>query len=203
MLKFVLLSVALVIAVVAFITYPIIIRKMVPTKFHDFCEAKIKRISLRRNCLAIPDLKIRNLESKPLKIDHVLFGKKYIYIISDFALLGDISGDENNNSWIYLNNVKKATEYLDNLKMLSKQNTKEFAEILGINEDAIVSVILIPNEATIYVKNVNESKNIIVHYSSFNRLIRRLERLKIGELNIEQIKQHYESLVNINGQEHR
>ena len=109
-------------------------------------------------------------------------------------LKGFVSGEVNDNSWVYFNKITKKSVYLENLSYVSDKNIQEFAGILGINADPIVSICLVPNECDFTVKQLEYNKKMVVHYSSLNRKIKELESQNIGTLNEKQIYEQYQSI---------
>ena len=191
---FIALAIILVLFIVAFILFLVMLCKMTPETFKKYAQGKVRRIARRNHLFAIDDLNILNYKREHLRVDHVIFGKKYIYIITDYMLKGFVSGEVNDNSWVYYNKITKKSIYLDNLSYVSDQNIQEFAGILGINADPIVSICLVPNECDFTVKQLEYNKKMVVHYSSLNRKIRELESSNIGSLNEKQIYEQYSAI---------
>ena len=191
---FIALLIVLILFVIGFIVVMTLLRAMTSETYVKLCTGKVKRISKRKKLLTLLDLHLLNHDREKLSVNHVIFGKKYIYLISDFMLKGFVSGEVNDNSWVYFNKIKKKNEYLDNLSYVSDKNIEEFAEILGINADPIVSICLVPNECDFTVKQLEYNKKMVVHYSSLNRKIKELESQDIGTLNEKQIYEQYQSI---------
>ena len=188
---FVILLIVLILFVTLFVTFLVMLRRMDFEIFRNLCSKKVKRISKRRKLSCLTDLNLSNFDSEKLSVNQVIFGKKYIYIISNFLLKGFISGEEKDNSWVYFNNITKQTHYLDNLYALSDKNMQDFAGILQISPDPIVSICLVPNECDFKIGGTKNNKNIIVHYSSLTKAIRRLEKNDIGELDQNEIEEEF------------
>jgi hypothetical protein len=167
---------------------------MTSETYLKYCLNKVSRIAKRKKLLSIPDLNLLNYDREKLNVHHVIFGKKYIYLISDIMLKGFVSGEANDNSWVYFNNITKQTHYLDNLDKVSSKNIRDFAGILGISEDFIASICLVPNECDLTINGLENKNKFIVHYGGLNRIISTLERKPIGSLNEEQIKEQYETI---------
>ena len=194
MLFFILLAV-LILFVAAFAVFFIMLRRMSSEDFRKICSKKVSRIAKRRKLLFLNNVSLTSFESKHLSVNHVIFGKKFIYIVSDFSLKGFVSGDEKDNSWLYFDNVKKSTHYLSNLHAISEQNIRDFAGILQISPDPIVSICLVPNICDFKIKSESLDKKAIVHYSSLSRVIRKFENRNIGELDEEQISEEFALLI--------
>ena len=200
---FILLLIVLVFFVTACISFFVQIRRMNVETFRRLCSKKVISISKRHKFCYLNDVNLTSYESNKLSVNHVIFGKKFIYLISDFLLKGFISGEEKDNSWIYFDNVKKTTHYLSNLHAISDQNIRDFAEILQISPDPIVSICLVPNICDFKVKSDNSDKKLIVHYASLSRIIRKYERRHIGELDIEQVMDEFNTIKAKNNEESR
>lgn len=186
MLFFILLIV-LVIFISAFIAFLVMIRRMDSITFNKLCTSKVSRLAKRKNLLLIPEAHLSNFEREKLAINHVLFGEKFIYLISDFLLKGFVSGEEKDNSWVYFNSITKTNHYLDNLYLISDKNIRDFSQILEISPDLIVSICVVPNECDFKIKGIKDDKKIIAHYSSLRRVIKRFEKKRIDALDKKQI----------------
>ena len=191
---FIILAIILVLFITAFILFLLFLRKMNEEQFMKFCKRKVSRIAKRRKLNSIEDLHLLNYSREKLAVNHVIFGKKFIYLISDYLLKGFVSGNANDNSWVYYNNIKKKNEYLPNLNQISGKNIKEFSEILGISTDFVVSISLIPNECDFKIEALKEDKQFITHYSSLNRKIKQLEKREVGTLNEEQVYEQFRTI---------
>ena len=170
------------------------LRKMTSESFKRLATRKVRNIARRHKLLAIENLNILNYKREHLGIDHVIFGNKYVYIITDYMLKGFVSGEVNDNSWVYFNKLKKKNQYLDNLSYVSDKNIQDFAGILGISSDPIISICLIPNECDISVNGYKDSNKMIVHYAALNKVVSSLERQQIGSFKQEQIYEQYEKI---------
>ena len=191
---FIALAVLLVLFIVAFIAFLIVLRKMDFNTFNKLCEKKVRRFAKRKNLLAVEKLNILNYSRQKLYAHHIIFGKKYVYLITDFLLKGFVKGELNDNSWVYYNKMKKKHEYLDNLSKVSDKNIREFAEILGLSNDPIVAICLITNECDFSIKSLENNKKMVVHYSTLTKKIKELESQDIGSFNEEQIYEQYKSI---------
>ena len=191
---FIALLSVLIVFVIGFIIFLTYLRTMTSETFTKLCFNKVKRISNRKKLLSILDLHLLNHAREKLKVNHVVFGKKYIYLVSDLMLKGFVSGEVNDNSWVYFNNITKKTHYLDNLNKVSDKNIQDFAGILGISADPIISICLIPNECDINVNGYQDTNKMIVRFSSLNRVISTLERQQIGSFKQEQIYEQYKKI---------
>lgn len=200
---FILLAVLLSLFIILFLTITIFVRKMNAKQYNKFCERKIQRIARRYDFLNVTNLNIANFNSERIKVDQIIFGKKYIYLITDLFIKGFVNGEVSDNSWMYFSSIERKHHYLNNLNEILSQNIAEFVNIFGIKNDPIIPICLIPNECEFKIKNLNNDKKLIVNYCKFTRTIRRLEKENIGSLEPKQIYEHYKTIKNKNEQENK
>ena len=191
---FIALVIILVLFIFGFVCFLTYLRKMTNETYIKSCMKKCGRIAKRRKLYSILNLNLVNFEGEKLSVHHVIFGNKFIYLISDFMLKGFVSGEVNDNSWVYFNNITKQTHYLDNLDKVSGKNIEDFAGISGIPLDLITSICIVPNECDLTINGLQNKNRFIVHYNTLNRVIAELERRPIGSLKHEQIYEQYQTI---------
>ena len=193
-MAFIILLITFVVFLSAFVIFTVVNIKMSAETFNKLCSKKVSRIAKRNKYLAIANLNISNYSREKLGINHVVFGSKYIYLVTDYMLKGVVSGEVNDNSWVYYNNIKRTTHYVSNLNMISDKNIQEFAGILGIKEDFIVSISLIPNECDFKINGLVSDRKFVVHYSSLNRCIKKLEQDDVDSLDKNQTYEQFKTI---------
>lgn len=194
MIWFILLAILLVLAIIFFTVFPILTIKMSNEQYAKFCSRKVKRIAKRYSLPEISDLNILSYGGEKIYVNHVIFGKKYIYLITPIKLKGFVVGEENDESWIHYNYSKKHAKYISNLNELANKSISEFASILGVNKDPFKSIMLIPNNCDFKIKGNKNQLTNIVHYFSLKRKIKKLEKSNIDSLDQEQIYEHYKAI---------
>ena len=98
------------------------------------------------------------------------------------------------DSRVYFNNLNRKTHYLSNLNIISNKNTQEFAGILGIKEDLIASICLVPNECDFKIEGLENDHNHVVHFSSLARKIKKYEKQNIDLLDRNQTYEQYKEI---------
>lgn len=198
MFWFILLVILLVLAVVFFIAFPFFTLRMSNEKYNELCSKKIRRIARRNNLLSVEDLNLTNFEEEKLIVDEIIFGKKYVYLISNLKVKGFVIGNSNDKSWIHYNYAKRKARYISNLNSLLEKNIIEFESMTGIDKDLLVSVCLIPNNCDFSIKGDSKLSSHVIHYSSLNRKLMKLEHKKIDSLDEEAIQKIYERVKEAN-----
>lgn len=192
------LIVLLILAVVFFITYPIVRGKIIAKKYSSFCAKKIKTISNKNNFKFLSNLKLSFFNNEELGINHIIFGKKYIYILTEYLFDGDIKGLSDNNSWIYEKRHNKGCEYIDNISNQLSEKRGVFSAKITANPELIIPIAIINNDCEIKLSGVNDNSTFMVHYSALKKLIKKLESRNIANLDEEQVENKYQNIKNEN-----
>lgn len=120
-------------------------------------------------------------ESKMGCVDHILFGNKYIYIITDLYYEGNLSGSYDDKSLIFTNQKGKKA-YTDNPFAKSEQLVQRISALTGLDLSILVGIVLVNDECKLDIFSDSE-QFYIVQKRKFPGLIKQMERKNIGVLN--------------------
>lgn len=186
---FVGLVILLAIVVLLIIFYPKIKRARYKKDHISIYGKRVYKYALHNDLYLINKLALKGNDDQLLKIDHLLFGTKYIYVISDFYLPGNIEAKENDRSFVYTPLEKNAKKvYIDNVFISGAELTKKVASNLGLNPSLFIPVALVDDEADFGDFKPTLKNNYLVHVSNFNKLLDALEARKVAPLNDDQLK---------------
>ena len=200
MVLFILLILLFLLELATFIGSLFYLSRISREKYDSLCEKIVKRFAKRNHLLSLTKLNLYDFEQNHINVDHILFGKKYIYLITDFKLDGFVYGDAYDKSWIYYNRHQKSNKYITNLNDLANQNIKDVAGLLGINSDPFVSVCLISSNCDFKLKNQEQQLNHFTHFFSLKKRIKQLETSPIDSLDKEQIYEEFKTIEEANKQ---
>lgn len=186
---FVGLVILLAIVVLLIIFYPKIKRARYKKDHISIYGKRVYKYALHNDLYLINKLALKGNDDQLLKIDHLLFGTKYIYVISDFYLPGNIEAKENDHSFVYTPLEKNAKKvYIDNVFISGAELTKKVASNLGLNPSLFIPVALVDDDADFGDFKPTLKNNYLVHVSNFNKLLDALEARKVAPLNDDQLK---------------
>lgn len=186
---FISLAVLLVLIVAFIIFYPKIKRNKFRKDFVSIYGKKIYRYALHNDLYLLNELALKGNDDQTLNIDHLLFGTKYIYVISDYYLPGTIEAKENDRSFVYKPHQKNSKPtYINNLLIKGATLTKKVALNLGLNPSLFIPIALVDNEADFLGFKPKAENNFIIHYANLHKLLNALEARNIAPLNDDQLK---------------
>lgn len=186
---FIALAVLLVLVVLFLIFFPKILKARFKKGVVPIYGKKIYRYALHNDLYLINQLELKGNDDQLIKIDHLLFGNKYIYIISDFYLPGTIEAKENDQSFIYTTPGKESKKYyIDNLLIKNADLARKVATNLGLNASLFIPIALVNNDSDFGDFKPVTQNNYIAHLKDINKLFDSLESRNVAPLNDEQLK---------------
>ncbi len=168
--------------------------------YKKFYFKKIYKYVLDTDYLLINNFNYKQGYKNGFSIDHLLFGKKYIYLIFDEYYLGFINGKINDNSWIYypLNNKSKI---IHNKINDIKKEVNNFIELTNLDNNLFKTIILFNNDCILQIDKYNNKElnkdTYLVNLSYIIKLIKNLENSNINDINQEQVIQTCNDLYKI------
>lgn len=177
------------IVVVALVVFFIVIpinRKREKNNFKEYCYKSIYKIAFDEDYYLINNLLFRVDPSKVARIDHILFGNKYIYIIIDVYFDGDLTGKESDKSLILIDDKGKKY-YTDNQYAVSKALVKSLADSTGIDMDLLIGVVVVNNRCKLSIET-NNKQFYLIQKNKLKRLIRAIESRNVGNINGPQLE---------------
>lgn len=166
------------------------------TDYKYFYYKRLYKLAMDKDYYLINNFLFKIDDAHVGRIDHILFGDKYIYIINDIYYDGDIEGKENDQSIILINrNGKK--NYEDNPILNNRKIANKLSLITGINPSLIIGICLINDNCRCSVQNSSKSFYII-QSSNFSKLIKAIESRDIGVINKEQLASAVKAINKLN-----
>ncbi len=171
------------------ILYPIFRKKYMYRNFRYVYHKKIYSIAEKNDYLLLNNVHLRNKEVSIATIDHILFARKYIYVIKDRFYKGAISGNKSDSVWLFFNKQSGRTE-IHNPMSINKTRIEKLISLTGISKDLFISIILVNDDCVIQnPKDLNSKRSYIVSVNQLPKLIKNLEKNKdIKDINQETLE---------------
>lgn len=186
---FIVFSSLFVLSILFFVLYPKIRRSYLSKHVHETYWKSIYKLAIEQDYYLINDLVLKSSDSKNLKIDHLLFTNKFIFVFMDSYYQGAINYKINDNCWLHYfgnkNHPKK--EYIDNLLVKSAKKANKLSQITMLDSSFLISVVLI-NDDCLIDEYESKNKNVyLIKLKSLKRLIKEAEKRDIKDLKQEQL----------------
>ncbi len=181
----IIIAVIVVIMVLLFFFYKPIKRYFYKRKYKDFYGKKIYKIALYEDFYLINNFVFKHDDTKYSRIDHILFGNKFIYLINDYYFDGSLTGTPDNQSLVLIQNDKKV--YVDNPINDSKLLLKRLSSVVDIDAEMLIGISIVNNECAIDMEQKNQ-QIYLIQENYLAKLIKAIESRPIAEINADQLQ---------------
>lgn len=164
------------------IFYPIIKKHYMYRNFRYVYYKKIRAIADKNDFLLLNDIVVKDKEKILCNIDHILFGKKYIYVIKDRYYRGAINGKKEDNNWVFINNKDEKVDISNPMKR-NKTRIEMLSAMTSISQDLFVSIVLVNNDCYISSPDsLRAKRSFVIPYKKLNSLINKLEKRNVKNI---------------------
>ena len=156
----------------------------------------IYRVALDNDFYLINQFVFKIDSTKIASVDHILFGNKYIYILSSKYYQGDLVGKYQDKSLIFISHRGKKC-YTDNPYNQVKYLASKLSSSTGIDASLMIGIILVNDDCKVAVQS--ESKQFyIIQRKRFGALIKAIESRPVEEINQSQLAKAVQSIAKQN-----
>ena len=157
---------------------------------------RVYKVALESDYYLINQFYFKVDSNKLAKVDHVLFGEKYIYVILSKYYEGDLVGKSTDKSLIFISHKGKKC-YTDNPIIQSKSLTSKLSSSTGLDASMLIGIILINDDCKVEVQS--ESKQFyIIQRRKFPALIKAIESRPVEKINEAQLAKAVQAIAKDN-----
>ncbi len=193
-------SVSLLLLVLFFVIFPFARYHYIKKHFIEECGRRIYHLANRYDYYLINRLLLKTMDGTKIDIDHLLCGNKYIYVVHDEFIKGELYARLNDKSWIKTTKVKKEIrkEKIENMLLVNKRRITTFSQTTNLSLSLIVNIVIINDDCKLSGYE-QEAKNVyLVNISSFKKLIKKLEKDNVKNIKENQLKHAIIDIANLN-----
>lgn len=157
---------------------------------------RIYKVALDNDFFLINQFVFKIDSAKFANVDHILFGNKYIYVLSSKYYQGDLVGKYNDKSLIFISHRGKKC-YTDNPYNQVKFLASKLSSSTGIDASLMIGIVLVNDDCKVAVQS--ESKQFyIIQRKRFAALIKAIESRPVGDINQTQLQKAVQSIAKQN-----
>ena len=154
------------------------------------------QVALENDYFLINRFQFKVDASKLATVDHILFGNKYIYVLSSKYYQGDLVGKYHDKSLIFISHRGKKC-YTDNPFNQVKFLASKLSSSTGIDASLMIGIVLINDDCKVAVES--DSKQFyIIQRKRLASLIKAIESRPVGEINQNQLQKALQSIAKQN-----
>ena len=183
------------VAIGVFLYFPIRNKKM-KTNFRYFYYKKLYSIAMDRDYYLINNFLFKIDSAHVGRIDHILFGDKYIYICTDCYFEGNIDGKEADLSFVLYK--KDGTKvYEDNVISANRKLIEKLCLITGLDQSLMIGICIFNDDCRCSVQT-NTKSSYMIQRGRLKALVRAIESRDIGEINKDQLASAVKAIDKLN-----
>lgn len=148
---------------------------------------KIYQIAFDEDFYLINDFVFSLDNNQKAKVDHILFGNKYIYLISDYYYEGSLSGNDEEQE-LYLDSFKGERFITDNPIKESQKLAKRISFTTGVSIDYIVGIVLVNDECELDIRQTYKT-HYIIQRKDLKALIKSIESRNVNNFVANQLQE--------------
>lgn len=177
-----------------------VFKKIHQNRFKEYYYKKINRIVLDNDYYLINNFVFKNEKNRAQKVNHIIFGEKYIYLIFDYYYEGDLAGDIRDKSLIFYpfkknNDAKK--KYTDNPVLVASSAVQSLSYITLIQKSMFIGIVLINDEVNCSIAS-DSSQFYVIQRKRLKALIKAIESRDVSKINEEQLAKVVKDFARIN-----
>lgn len=185
---FITLAVLLVLVVLYIIFHKRIFDSYISKNFIKYYGRKAYKIARDNDYYLINQISLENHDNTFVNIDHLIFGNKYLYVISDHYFKGSIRAKEVDNSWIFKPSDKEGkNRYIDNLIRRSNNLIKELANVTSLDEGLFIPIVVVNQDCQIEEYEHTGKNAFFVRINQLEKLITTIENRDVAPLEERQV----------------
>lgn len=185
--------VLLLLAIIFFVSFPFIRKSFLKRNVSKYLLIKVKHISERNKFLYLNDINYLYGDNT-YKCDQIIFGNKFVYVISFNYFDGIVLAKEVDNSWVYISLGKKEASYIPNLFNKSNEIKESFSSVSKIDKSLLVIINVLSDETDLRLDKKEKDNTVVINEHKLAKTIAKFERKDEKALDKEQIKIVYEEI---------
>ena len=136
--------------------------------------AKLKKFAIDHDFPLLSNVVIQVRENKFIKIEHILFGNKYIYVISSKCYYGYLCANTNDEKWLLYR--KEKLIHLDNPLKNNEKRIRILANLLDDKMDDFVNVVFLSRPVVASKVVSSKPGELVLLEHDFARSIEKYEK---------------------------
>lgn len=154
-------------------------------------DKKIRKYAKNKDFLFLSDVFLPVENNQAILIDNIIFGNKYIYVISQKHWEGELKGFEYDTKWMI--STKNMTKYVDNPLIGNRFKVRILLNFLNEkDENTVINIIALSNKTKFKDIQVPPLENII----NINNLFKLIDEYEKNSLLNDIVEEEIERIAN-------
>ncbi len=161
-------------------------KRYIANNFKMHCYHKIHQIAQIKDYYLINNFTFKSDDINTTVIDHLLFGNKYIYVIQDQYIEGDLTGKDTDSDLVVINKNGSKNYVGGNPYISSNALLRKLSASTTISTELMISITLVNDDCKINILS-NSKQFFVVQRKKLTKLISIVENRNVGNINQENL----------------
>ncbi|MCR5505695.1 MAG: NERD domain-containing protein [Bacilli bacterium] len=191
------ITVSLIVLVALFcVIYFPLRRRYIKKQYVEYYYREIYKIAMANDYYLINEFSFKIDDNSLLKIDHILFGDKYVYIINDCYYEGDIVGKILDKSLVCLSKKGKKF-YIDNPILKNRFLLTRLCMVTNLDPSIMIGITVVNDDCNCEI-NSDSKQFYAISRNKLASLIKAIESRPISNLNAKSLDKLVQSINKMN-----
>ena len=166
--------------------------------FRHYMGRKVYRVAKDYDYCLLQNFTMQLDSKHTAHFDHILFGDKYFYCVVDKSWKGSVIGSAHDEHWIYYHPRTNQKQMIKNPLRVNKTRLEKFSLLTGIDEEMLISIVVVNDECTFSCSGLRSDTEYIVHASDFKKLIHEIEHRDVPPFEAQAIEKLVSEVYQLN-----
>lgn len=137
-------------------------------------KTKLKKFAIDHDFPLLSDVVIQVRKDKYIKIDHIMIGDKYIYVIKSSCWYGYLNGKAIDEKWLLYSNDKLT--HLDNPLINNRMRIRMLSALLENSPEDFINIVYLSKPVVVNKIECNSEKEFVLFETDFDKFIQVFEK---------------------------
>ena len=194
---FIILYLFVIFLVVVTYFYPYV-KKMVKNKrFRQHMGRKIYKLANDNDYLLLQNYIIQVDKNSSVRFDHILFGNKYFYCITDKTWKGSIIGSNRDEYWLYYDKGSLEPQDIKNPLRVNQRRLEHFSRVTQVDKEMLINIVVVSDDSLCTCVGLRSETVYLCKESDFKKLIYELESRNVPPFDSHNLEEVVEQIYKI------
>lgn len=177
---------------------PMIKKYIFHHRFRNYMGKKVYRLARDFDYCLLQNVTIEIGKDQTIRFDHILFGNKYIYCITDKLWDGAVLGSARDATWIYYYPKSDKRQSIKNPIRVNQTRLEKLALRTGIDANMMINIVVVNDDCMYFCVGLRSDTSYIISSSKFAKLIQDLESRELPPFEEKAIEKVVEEINQLN-----
>lgn len=158
-----------------FFFFPMIRKYIYHHRFRQYMGKKVYQIAKDYDYCLLQNVVIEIGNDQTFRFDHILFGNKYLYCITDKSWDGAVLGSARDSTWLFYDAHHMKKQSIKNPLRVNQTRIEKLSLRTGIDMEMMINIVVVNDDCMFSCTGLRSDSIYMVAASKLPKLIQELE----------------------------